>query len=185
MQRYFPGVVPGSYDAETGQLEIFRTVEHMILKEDAATYRSQMEKLLEEDDAEEVFLRGGMFKREVPKVYGYRCAVSGTRISAVANISMVDACHIVPFSESHDDTIGNGVALSPTLHRAFDRGLIAFSDDYRVLVSDAFEEEGGQYGIRQFAQRPLLLPTHRGYYPKRDNMAWHRERWGFGGLGQL
>jgi len=181
MHRYFADVAPNSYDSEKGQLEIFKTVEHLILKEDAATYRSQMEALLAQDDAEEVFLRGAVFKREVPKVYSYRCAVSGTRISAVANVSMVDACHIKPFSESHDDTIGNGIALSPTLHRAFDRGLISFSDDYRVLVSDTFEEEAGYHGIGQFRNRPLLLPAHRAYYPKRDNLAWHRERFGFRG----
>jgi len=30
----------------------------------------------------------------------------------------------------------NGLALCPNLHRAFDRGLIAISDDYRVVVSE-------------------------------------------------
>lgn len=179
LQKYFPDVRLDGYDAAKGQLEIFHSVEDMILREDAATYRSQMEQLLEQDDAEEVFLRGGVFKREVPKVYGYRCAVTGMRIDAMGNISMVDACHIVPFSESHDDTIGNGIALSPTLHRAFDRGLISFSNDYRVLVSNDFEEEPGQHGIRQFSEKPLLLPEDDRYLPNRDNLAWHRDRFGF------
>jgi hypothetical protein len=33
-------------------------------------------------------------------------------------------------------SISNGLALSPTFHRAFDRDLIAISDNYRVLVQD-------------------------------------------------
>lgn len=33
-----------------------------------------------------------------------------------------------------DDTIGNGLSLCPNLHHAFDRGLIAIDDEYRVLV---------------------------------------------------
>jgi hypothetical protein len=31
-------------------------------------------------------------------------AAIGLRISAVANVSMVDVCRIVPFSEGYDDT---------------------------------------------------------------------------------
>jgi putative restriction endonuclease len=179
LQKYFPDAELKDFDVQKGQLEIFKSVEHLILNEDGVKYRSQMEQLLEQDDSEEVYLRGSMFKREVPKVYGYRCAVSGMRIDATANISMVDACHIVPFSESHDDTIGNGIALSPTLHRAFDRGLISFSNDYRVLVADSFQEEPGHYGIRQFKEKSLLLPDNSSYLPNRDNLAWHRVRFGF------
>ena len=179
LQKYFPDAVIEDYDARTGQLEIFKTVEQLILNEDAAKYRSQMEQLLATDDSEEVYLRGSMFKREVPKVYGYRCAVSGMRIDATANISMIDACHIVPFAESHDDTIGNGIALSPTLHRAFDRGLISFSNEYRVLVADSFQEEPGHYGIRKFDKKPLLLPENTRFLPNRDNLAWHRGEFGF------
>lgn len=32
---------------------------------------------------------------------------------AITNVSMVDACHIVPFSEGYDDTLTNGIALCP------------------------------------------------------------------------
>lgn len=32
---------------------------------------------------------------------------------------MVDACHVIPFAESFDDTITNGLALAPTLHRIY------------------------------------------------------------------
>ncbi|WP_201288840.1 HNH endonuclease signature motif containing protein [Polaribacter septentrionalilitoris] len=40
---------------------------------------------------------------------------------------MIDACHIVPFSISNDDTIPIGISLSPNLYRAFDRGLITIN----------------------------------------------------------
>lgn len=32
------------------------------------------------------------------------------------NAQLVDACHIVPFAISKDDTINNGISLSPNLH---------------------------------------------------------------------
>jgi putative restriction endonuclease len=61
-------------------------------------------------------------------------AITDLKIHFSTSVSMVDACHIVLFAETHDDTISNGIALSPTIHRAFDRGLLSISDDYRVLV---------------------------------------------------
>jgi len=87
----------------------------------------------------------------LPKIYNIKCCIFGLRVDATINVTMVDACHIVPFSISYDDTITNGLALCPNLHRAFDRGLIAISDDYRVVVSDAFVEDESSYSIRQFA----------------------------------
>lgn len=179
LDKYFPNEEVDAEAMSRGQMEIFADISKQILHEDPVAYRKKMNELLEGQDDEEVFLRGGVFKREVPKVYDYRCAISGMRISATANISMIDACHIVPFSESHDDTISNGIALCPTLHRAFDRGLISFSSDYRVLVSPAFHEQPGDYGIRRFAGRELLLPTDSAYLPAQENLQWHRGRFGF------
>jgi len=178
LQRYFPEQTVSGYGPLGGQADLFSELRDKMLHEPAAIYRTEIDRLLQEDE-DEVFLRGGVFKREVPKVYDYRCAISGMRISAVANISMVDACHIVPFSESHDDTIGNGLALCPTLHRAFDRGLIAIAPDYRVLVSGAFHEQAGDYGIRRFEGRELQLPSDKAYWPGQGNLEWHRRRFGF------
>lgn len=89
---------------------------------------------------------------------------------------MIDACHIRQFSETQDDTIKNGFALCPNLHRAFDRGLIAVSDEYKVLVSNKFEENRASiYSIKQFAGKRILLPADRRYYPAIENFRWHRK----------
>jgi putative restriction endonuclease len=135
LHHYFPNAPLASSPAPYGQLDMFTDITDKILHESPAAYRTEIAHLLAADDDEEVFLRGSLFKREVPKVYDHRCAISGMRIVATANIQMVDACHIMPFAESHDDTISNGIALSPSLHRAFDRGLISISSDHRVLYA--------------------------------------------------
>ena len=95
------------------------------------------------------------------------------------HISMIDACHIVPFSESYDDTITNGIALCPNLHRAFDRGLIAISDDYEVLVKPNFIESDSAFTINQFKNRKILLPSQKEYYPSPENLRQHRNRFNF------
>ena len=141
----------------------------------------EMKNTIEENAfQEEIFIRGGLFKREIPKIYNYTCAISGLRVSAIANVSMVDACHIVPFSDCYDDTLSNGIALCPNLHRAFDRGLVAISDDYTVLVkSDFVENKSSPFNISQFAGKHILLPVSKELYPSLDNLAKHRNKFSF------
>lgn len=102
------------------------------------------------------------------------------RIDTIANVSMVDACHIIPFSEGYDDSLNNGIALSPNLHRAFDRGLISISDDYRVLIKKNFiENSKSVYNLTQFENQEILLPKHETFFPSLENLQYHRNRFNF------
>ncbi|WP_121353338.1 HNH endonuclease [Flavisolibacter nicotianae] len=145
-----------------------------ILHEPSVVYKTKASTF----DEEEVFVRSGVFKKEIPKIYNYTCSISGMRIITDRDIQMIDACHIVPFSESHDDTIKNGISLCPNLHRAFDRGLISLDAEYRVLVKP-FTEQENFYSIKQFAGRQILLPTNKNYFPAKENLAAHRLRHSF------
>ncbi|MDR0602695.1 MAG: HNH endonuclease [Bacteroidales bacterium] len=152
-----------------------------LLHDNSETYKNKIIELKNQVDEnafqEEIFIRGGLFKREVPKIYNHTCAISGLRISAVVNVSMVDACHIVPFSESYDDTLSNGIALCPNLHRAFDRGLISISDDYTILISRNFvENQKSAFNLSQFAGKQILLPFAEDLYPSLENIALHRRK---------
>jgi putative restriction endonuclease len=129
---------------------------------------------------EEVFVRSGIFKREIPKIYNNTCAISGLRVDAILNVSMIDACHIVPFSEGYNDTLINGFALCPNLHRAFDRGLISISNDYRVLLNNNFvENKDSTLNLNQFKGQLINLPTNNEFHPSLDNFKHHRKRFGF------
>jgi len=130
---------------------------------------------------EEIFIRGGLFKREIPKIYNNTCSISGLRLtSVVSNVSMVDACHIVPFSESYDDTLTNGIALCPNLHRAFDRGLISISDDFTVLINKNFvEDKNSAFSLSQFESQKIILPYSEELYPALENLYKHRNKNGF------
>lgn len=176
LNKYFPKVeLNYLYEAEL-------TAD--VLEESSESYRKKIidlkNKLDENAFQEEVFIRGGIFKREIPKIYNNSCAISGSRIDATANISMLDACHIVPFSEAYDDTISNGIALNPSLHRAFDRGLISISDNYKVLVKNNFvENRNSAFNISQFNGLDIKLPEKAEQYPSLENLAKHREIFGF------
>lgn len=154
-----------------------------ILNESSEEYKRKIIELKNQVDEnafqEEVFIRGGLFKREIPKIYNNTCAITGLRIDAITNISMVDACHIVPFSEGYDDTLTNGIALCPNLHRAFDRGLISISDDYRVILNENFIESESVYNLSQFSGIKITLPSQKKHYPALENLKQHRERFNF------
>ena len=178
-------VLLDTYFAETKDLllqqspSLFAALETQILKEDQLTYRQRIDELkttlTKEEFEEELFVRGGVFKREIPKIYNYQCAISGMRIESTSNAQMVDACHIIPFANSKDDTITNGISLSPNLHRAFDRGLITVSSSYKVQISNTIKEQDSPYSLGQFNGKEILLPENTNFHPSQNNFSWHRE----------
>jgi len=155
-----------------------------ILNESSQEYsrniKKLQQKLNENEFQEEVFIRSGLFKREIPKIYNNTCAISGLRIDAISNVSMIDACHIIPFSEGYNDTLSNGIALCPNLHRAFDRGLISISNNYKVLLSNKFvENTSSSLNLNQFNNCDIILPINKEYHPSLENLHHHRQRFGF------
>lgn len=174
LAEYFPRNKDKFQESDQIQKSIFSEIESKILYEPSSEYKKEIEDLIEQKNEEEIYLRGSLFKREIPKLYNNMCCISEMRIDSTLNVSMVDACHIVPFSLSYDDTITNGIALCPNLHRAFDRGLIAIDDDYKVLVSTKFVEQDSLYGIRDFDRKRIRLPNSSNQHPSKENFSWHR-----------
>jgi len=71
------------------------------------------------------------FRQQVLFAYGNRCAV--TR----AQLRLVDAAHILPVgADGSADHVRNGVALSPTYHRAFDAGLIYLDEHHSMRLNE-------------------------------------------------
>ena len=151
--------------------------------EDAEAYTSRLRDLKRRVSRaafeEEVVVRHALFSREVRRLYGDRCAVSKSVVFAPDAGVMVNACHIVPFADSMDDRLVNGIAFSPTIHRAFDLGLIGVDDDYQVVVHGALREDGDSaFCLSQFAGERIVLPEDVRFFPSPKGFALHRERFG-------
>ncbi|UXP34073.1 HNH endonuclease [Reichenbachiella agarivorans] len=172
LDEYFPDTKGKISGGTSGADQLLTDAKDNIVNEPPGEYRTATRRLIDQKADEEIFLRGSLFKREIPRIYGNRCWISGMKIDTAYNISMIDACHIVPFSESYDDTVSNGIALCPNLHRAFDKGLISINPDYVVCVSDGFIEEDS-YSIRQYSGHKIVLPNQASYWPSRENLEWH------------
>ena len=104
--------------------------------------------------------RSAGFRKQVLLAYDNRCAVTRRQLK------LVDAAHILPISAGAEsiDSVRNGVALSPTYHRAFDNGLIYLDDDLAMRLNpDAANElsrMGLAGGLEGFASHlgPIHLP---------------------------
>jgi len=170
LQHYFGQILDGILNA-TGY-GITEKFEEQILHDESSVYKTRTAIA----DEEEIFIRGGIFKKVVPRIYNYTCCITGMRLVANREVQMIDACHIVPFADSHDDTISNGLSLCPNLHRAFDRYLISIATDYRVLVSPHILESTGNYSIKNLRGKEILLPTQSEYLPSIENLQKHNDR---------
>lgn len=170
IETYFPDRINAFYhDKELGK-GYFHDLEAFLLNVPEAK-----KKTIRVETEEEIYVRGGLFKRLVPQVYNQTCCISGMQLGSTFGHSFVDARHIVPFSISHDDRVSNGLALCPNIHRAFDRGLVTIDDDYSILLSSHILEKAEHaYSLKRFQGQKIILPERRAAWPDVDLLKWHR-----------
>lgn len=178
IDSYFPNKKNGGADIRDD--DYLSDLRDELVEETPVEYKARLLGLKTRLDPEtyqiEVYNRGTIFRREVVKLYDQTCCVTGLRVAATFTITMVDACHIVPFAKSFDNSLNNGIALCPNLHRAFDRGLFSVDENYRVVLSRKFtENEASPFSFRNLAGTQLALPRERRFAPSKNAFAWHRE----------
>jgi putative restriction endonuclease len=108
-------------------------------------------------------VREAHFREQVLRAYGYRCAVTGVQLR------LVEAAHLLPVGAPGSiDDVRNGIALSPTYHRAYDRGLIYLDTDLRMKLGGSKAREltglrldGGLVDFRGSLGKILLPPDRR------------------------
>jgi putative restriction endonuclease len=133
------------------------------------------EKVSTAGDIPESPIRSAAFRSVIMKLYNYTCAACRLRIITLDGGTAVDAAHIIPFSISHDDGIGNGLALCKMHHWAFDGGLLSIDDRYKILVSSAFNETGPTgLLLSNLRDNPILLPSQKPFHPVLQAVRWHR-----------
>jgi putative restriction endonuclease len=111
--------------------------------------------------------RDSDFRRKVTVAYDRKCAVTGLQLR------LIDAAHILPVgAEGSTDEVSNGVCLSPTYHRAYDRGLIFLTEDYRMTINNAKKRDlvrlglgGGLADFEAHLGREIFLPPDRRQWP--------------------
>jgi len=110
----------------------------------------------------------GQYRDDLKDLWQSRCAVTGCAV-----VSMLIASHSKPWSLSTDPEKldrYNGFLLSPAYDSAFDKGLITFTDEGKILLSKELPaEEAIKIGINPLATLRSVSPKHLPY------LEYHRE----------
>jgi len=118
-------------------------------------------------------IRKHFFRRAVLSSYRGQCCMSG-----LSDSRLLIASHIVPWSKDKENRLNprNGLCLSALHDKAFDRGLIALDDDFRVMLSRDLKQRNEPF-VKQFfhqlAGQVITLPER--FVPDKGFLARHRD----------
>lgn len=116
-------------------------------------------------------VKQSFFRRAVLSSYSNRCCITG-----LSEPRLLIASHIVPWSQDKENRLNpsNGLCLSALYDRAFDKGLMTFDEDWRVLLSPQLKQtepaverffvsiEGQRLELPdRFSPDPVLMERHR------------------------
>jgi predicted restriction endonuclease len=91
---------------------------------------------------------------------------------------LVEAAHIIPWNESHDDLPTNGMALCRLCHWSFDEGMMSVGKNYEVMVSRRVQTEQNLPGhILTLRDRNIFTPGEERFRPSQDNLDFHRRKY--------
>lgn len=113
------------------------------------------------------------FRQAVLASYGGACCITGNPVPA-----LLTASHILPWAKhpEHQANPHNGLCLEKTLDAAFDRGLITFDEDRRLVTSRALRDylpnPALQRHVTDYEGTPLRMPEK--FQPADEFLQQHR-----------
>jgi putative restriction endonuclease len=115
----------------------------------------------------------GFFRAAVLAAYDSRCCITGITVS-----DLLLASHIVPWSKDIKNRTNprNGLCLNAIHDRAFDRGLMTVTSDYRVMISPrirSISEPGIDSLIHRYDQVQINVPPR--FAPDKTFLEYHHD----------
>lgn len=111
------------------------------------------------------------FRSAVMSAYNFKCCISG-----ISSPQLVEACHIVDWSEDINNRTNpkNGLCMNPFFHKAYDTNLVGITPDMSIIVSEelfqrATEKTFFNY-LKEINGRKILLPDK--FLPQREFLAF-------------
>lgn len=112
------------------------------------------------------------FRSTILSSYNLKCCITGLSIP-----DFLIASHIIPWSrnEEHRTNPHNGLCLNSIHDRAFDKGFITITPEYKVLISRYFDDYSDDIAVnkffKRFQNRPIILPDR--FLPSKSFLDWH------------
>lgn len=114
------------------------------------------------------------FRKSILSAYANKCCITG-----IAVPELLIASHIKPWAVDKKNRLNprNGLCLNALHDKAFDKGLITLSDDYKLVISSllikTMEPEITDKYFYSYADKQIELPER--FLPDTDFLKFHRE----------
>ena len=115
-----------------------------------------------------------IFRKMILSIYQGQCCLTGLPVQEVLRAS-----HISAWSKDKKNRMNpeNGLCLSATYDAAFDRHLISFDEDYRLIFAPSLKEHYTNEAFKEHFQklhgRKIAMPIK--FMPSQELLAQHRE----------
>lgn len=112
------------------------------------------------------------FRSTILSSYNSKCCITGLTIK-----DFLIASHIVPWSKNKENRLNprNGLCLNSIHDKAFDRGFLTITPEYKILLSTYFEDYKMEKPVVEFFynynQKKILLPDR--FLPSREFLDFH------------
>src|SRR5690554_2780326 len=114
----------------------------------------------------------GFFRSTILSSYNLKCCITGLSIP-----DFLVASHIKPWSKDKDNRTNphNGICLNSIHDKAFDRGFITVTSDFKILVSNYFDDYSNDNAVNDFFKKhqnqPIILPDR--FLPSKEFLDYH------------
>ena len=112
------------------------------------------------------------FRSTILSSYNLKCCITGLSIP-----SFLIASHIIPWVKDKENRTNphNGLCLNSIHDKAFDKGYITITPDYKIKVSEYFDNYTNDIAVNdffvKFHNQSILLPDR--FLPSKDFLDWH------------
>ncbi|MBM2815271.1 MAG: restriction endonuclease [Ignavibacteria bacterium] len=113
------------------------------------------------------------FRQTVLSSYNFSCAITGLNIP-----ELLVASHIIPWKDNKETRVNpkNGICLNVFHDKAFDKGFITITTDYKIKVSnyiyDNFEDNSTHW-FKQYENLKINMPER--FAPNLEFILYHNE----------
>jgi putative restriction endonuclease len=114
------------------------------------------------------------FRNAILASYDNRCAITGLPVK-----ELLIASHIKPWVDDEKNRLNpsNGICLNALHDKAFDRGLITITPDYRIKVSatifDLEREKSIKRDFIKYQDKKIILPKK--FFPEQEFLEFHNQ----------
>jgi len=115
------------------------------------------------------------FRASILSLYNQKCCITGLSIP-----DLLIASHIVPWSKDENNRLNprNGLCLNAMHDRAFDKGFITVTPEYKVKISNYFADYGNEEIVSEifskYDNQKIILPDK--FSPNKEFLSYHNEK---------